>query len=518
MTRGSPLLIALPDGLNASGVTTWAVRLASALSASGRSSGLILHPEPPGQRPIDAALHPAVRVFDLRRLPRLDAGGGAAFAPAYLAAARSLGARPGHPAVLSPNLVGECYAVAAELTRTDADAIRTIAVHHADLAYNDAVCAHFEPIVHAFVGVSERIADRLRRRLPARAADVYRVPHGVEAAGIAAPRAPLDGRPIRLLYAGRIEHEQKRVRALVAMSDALTARGVAHELAMVGDGPACPEIDAACATRPCVRRLPPRSPAGIAALLDAADLFVLASRYEGLSVSVLEAMARGCTPVITRTASGAGEQIADGVTGFLIDTDDDTDDTAIGQAMADGVQRAIRVGPHHAGAAAAKRAREAFSVDRMAAAYAGIIDTCAVAPARRWPDDRPVAFTTVPADAAERMRAVLDRLAGRRIVVHGVGRHTTELAEVLAESPACVVAFTDDDPARQGGAIRGVPVVAPTDAALSGATDVLISTFLHENAVWERRAVYERQGLRVHRVYGHSSGSEASSDFARSLT
>ncbi len=517
MTRGSPLLIALPDGLNASGVTTWAVRLASALAASGRVCGLVLHPEPPGQRPIDVALHPGVRIFDLRRLPRLDAEGGGAFAPAYLAAARSLGARPGGPVVLSPNLVGECYAVAAELTRAHADAVRTIAVHHSDLAYNDAVCAHFEPIVHAFVGVSERITDRLRRNLPARAADVHRIPYGVEAAGIAAPRPPLAGRPVRLLYAGRIEHEQKRVRSLVAMSDALAARGVAHELALVGDGPACPEIDAACASRSWVRRLPPRSPAGIAALLDAADLFVLASRYEGLSVSVLEAMARGCTPVITRTASGAGEQITEGVTGFLVDADDG-DDAATGDAMADAVQRAIRAGPHRAGAAAAKRARDCFSVERMAGAYAAILDGCAAAPARRWAQDRAVAFTTVPADAAERMRAVLDRLAGRRIVVHGAGRHTTELAGVLAESPACVVAFSDDDPARQGGAIRGVPIVAPTDAALTGATDVLISTFLHESAVWERRGVYERQGLRVHRVYGHSSGSEASSGFARSLT
>ncbi|MCZ7632048.1 MAG: glycosyltransferase family 4 protein [Phycisphaerales bacterium] len=362
MTWGAPLLIALPDGLNASGVTTWAVRLASALAASGRVCGLVLHPEPPGQRPIDVALHPGVRIFDLRRLPRLDAEGGGAFAPAYLAAARSLGARPGGPVVLSPNLVGECYAVAAELTRAHADAVRTIAVHHSDLAYNDAVCAHFEPIVHAFVGVSERITDRLRRNLPARAADVHRIPYGVEASGVAAPRPPLAGRPVRLLYAGRIEHEQKRVRSLVAMSDALAARGVAHELALVGDGPACPEIDAACASRSWVRRLPPRSPAGIAALLDAADLFVLASRYEGLSVSVLEAMARGCTPVITRTASGAGEQITEGVTGFLVDADDG-DDAATGDAMADAVQRAIRAGPHRAGAAAAKRARDCFSVE-----------------------------------------------------------------------------------------------------------------------------------------------------------
>jgi len=69
-------------------------------------------------------------------------------------------------------------------------------------------------------------------------------------------------------------------------------------------------------------------------------------------------------------------------------------------------------------------------------------------------------------------------------------------------SSARVVAFTDDDRSNWGGELIGVRVVAPKDASGQGATDVIISSWLHEQAIWERRAVYESQGLRVHRLYG----------------
>ena len=44
-TPGPGLVIALPHGLNVSGVTMWAVRLSNALAERGRVAALILHPE-----------------------------------------------------------------------------------------------------------------------------------------------------------------------------------------------------------------------------------------------------------------------------------------------------------------------------------------------------------------------------------------------------------------------------------------------------------------------------------------
>jgi hypothetical protein len=63
------------------------------------------------------------------------------------------------------------------------------------------------------------------------------------------------------------------------------------------------------------------------------------------------------------------------------------------------------------------------------------------------------------------------------------------------------VALSDDDPERAGQRVLNLRIVEPKDAAMTGATDVIISTWLHEERVWSRREVYERQGLRVHRLY-----------------
>ncbi len=54
-------------------------------------------------------------------------------------------------------------------------------------------------------------------------------------------------------------------------------------------------------------------------LIDQCDVIVLLSDYEGLPISLLEAMACGVVPVCLNIRSGIPELIEDGVTGLLVD-------------------------------------------------------------------------------------------------------------------------------------------------------------------------------------------------------
>ncbi|MEN0021248.1 MAG: glycosyltransferase, partial [Planctomycetota bacterium] len=515
VTAPSPVLIALPDGLAIGGVVTWAVRLTAALAEAGRACMLLLHDKPAGRRALpETAVGDGVLVHRLAGLPRLDEASGdlSPWLDAYAEAAERLAAHHlrlhsvPRPTVAVPNLLGDCAGLVTALAISDAQDLRLLLVDHSDIAYNAAVCRHYAEAASGFVGVSAHLADRLGRLAADRTADVRGIAHGVAVPETLPVRAPLDGRRLELMYTGRLENEAKRVSVLPMLSAELERRGVRHRLTLIGDGPAEDAIDEACAHAPDrLRRLLPRTPAGIIAELDRADAFVLASRYEGLSVSLIEALSRGCVPIVTATRSGSAELVEPGVSGELATADGSDGEVAV--ALADAVQRALTRGVAQMSEAAHRRAQRHFSIGAHAAAWGEAIDAASAKPRPTWPIDRPIAFTAdgvgaVPSDAAARMAEVLAGLAGRRVMIHGTGRHTRSLLAVIEDSPAEVVGFADDNPDAAGGTLAGRPVRTPSDIENLDATDVVLSSALHEDELWHRRAVYERAGLRVHRLYG----------------
>lgn len=512
------LAIALPRGFTTSGVTTWALRLVNMLAANGRPAALIAHPETSGHARLSLPIHPRVLVRELRNVPDLETTQGdlSPFIGAYRDVVRELAIETGRPVVVSPNLLGDCYAIAAALCVADAQHVRVVGYKHLLNPYDTRVLATYEPVIARLVGVSDHIAGVLRGAIPARAGDVRSIPYGVDVPAVPVQRPSLAGRPLTLIYHGRIEQNIKRVLALLEMSDVLARDGVEHRLTLVGDGPATREVDARIERTPegRVRRLEAIAPDGVMRLLDEHDLTVLASRAEGLSVAVLEAMSRGCVPVITRTESGAAQLVTPGENGELVELAPDADDATLGKLMAEGVRRAIAHGVPRLSAACVERVRERFTLESHARLTALLIDEVASEPARAWPATRACAFTApsgargsgaVPPDGASRLRETLQRLAGRVVAIHGTGRHTIELAGVLAESPARIVAFTDDDPARHGRTLWNWPIVSPNEVSRTGATDVVISSWINQDAIVARAGVYERQGVRVNTLYGNGA-------------
>lgn len=108
-------------------------------------------------------------------------------------------------------------------------------------------------------------------------------------------------------------------------------------------------------------------------LLAAADLFALASDWEGHPLSVMEAMAAGL-PVVATGVGGVPELVRDGESGLLVPANDP-------QALASALKRLIDApGERRAMGEAAALQAERFSVDAMVAAYAALFEKLAGEP------------------------------------------------------------------------------------------------------------------------------------------
>lgn len=103
-------------------------------------------------------------------------------------------------------------------------------------------------------------------------------------------------------------------------------------------------------------------------LMRGMDVFVLPSLAEGISNTVLEAMACGL-PVIATNVGGNPELVADGQSGFLVPS---ASPEAMAHAMAKYVDSTGLTAMH--GAAGRKRVEETYSMQAMVAAYLGVYD------------------------------------------------------------------------------------------------------------------------------------------------
>ncbi|PYS69773.1 MAG: hypothetical protein DMF69_15865 [Acidobacteria bacterium] len=57
-------------------------------------------------------------------------------------------------------------------------------------------------------------------------------------------------------------------------------------------------------------------------VLRKSEIFILASEYEGFCISLIEAMANGCAPVVTDIRSGNKQLVKDGENGFIVPVGD----------------------------------------------------------------------------------------------------------------------------------------------------------------------------------------------------
>jgi sugar transferase (PEP-CTERM/EpsH1 system associated) len=224
--------------------------------------------------------------------------------------------------------------------------------------------------VDRLLSVSSRLAERMSATtgFPVERIDVIR--NGVDLSRFGkAPRDAarralgLDDATVAIGTAGRLVAVKDQA-SLIDAAGIVIARGRDVVVLLAGDGPLAADLKAQAAARGIgerVRFLGHR--VDIESVFAAMDIFVLSSVSEGLSNTILEAMASEL-PVVATRVGGADELVVDGETGFLVPSQSPS---ALAEAI-DGLttQPARR---QEMASAARRRALDDFAIERMLQNY-----------------------------------------------------------------------------------------------------------------------------------------------------
>ena len=167
--------------------------------------------------------------------------------------------------------------------------------------------------------------------------------------------------PPRLIHVGRF-YPQKNHGAMVEALQILKGQGIRPQLTCYGDGPELPEI------RRRILEMGLEKQVVFGGLCDDvfprlshADVFLLPSKWEGIPMTVIEAMGTGL-PVIASRVGGLPDMIGDGKEGLLIDPTPEALAAAVSRLLSDEDLR-------QALGTAAVEAAQRFSVQTMARNY-----------------------------------------------------------------------------------------------------------------------------------------------------
>jgi len=291
---------------------------------------------------------------------------------ADLAALREhLGAVRGFaPEVLHANQAWPWACAYGEVAGLFAPGVRVLAVDHLPAAAamprvrllaRRAIASRLD----AHVAVGERAAREVEEIAGLRRGSVRAIANGVPSRSAAGPSAPGRGHGPGLVVGslGRLT-EQKGYDLLVAALPSLPAARVV----LVGDGPERQALERLASELGVAERFRITGwKADARAELPSFDVFALPSRWEGMPLSILEAMHAGL-PVLATDVGSIAEVVADGDTGFVVAPDDlPALRLRLGDLLADGELRG-RMG-ERAHALAAERYTDAAMAGRYEALY-----------------------------------------------------------------------------------------------------------------------------------------------------
>ena len=235
--------------------------------------------------------------------------------------------------------------------------------------------------IHRHITVSKNLATWLREVVHIPARKITHIYNGVDVEKFSPVRAtPAEGEldvpdAVVIGTVGRmaaVKNPLVLVQAFISLLARNSDRSVKLFLIMIGDGPLRKEVHQAVVAADIADLVwLPGERDDIADLLSRLDIFVMPSLNEGISNTILEAMATEC-PVVATDVGGNPELVTPGRTGFLVAAGDP-------EALADGIQKyldhpALRV--KH-GIEGRRVVEDMFNLQSMVGQYLAVYDAVA---------------------------------------------------------------------------------------------------------------------------------------------
>ena len=229
------------------------------------------------------------------------------------------------PHIFVPNLVVPAYFACKWAKKAG---VTTIGISHSDDPFYHAIQKEFIDGHKSFrldgmICVSKVLEQQLLKSKYASKVKIKRIPYGVI---IPDSKATRDDNSFRVIYVGRLAEQQKRISEVTRSFCEMTQKISGVEAIIYGDGPDKINVENILnqqqinTTVSLGGNIPPKQ---MTDKLLKAHVIVLLSDYEGLPISILEAMACGVVPVCLNMRSGITELIENGKTGCIVDDRDE---------------------------------------------------------------------------------------------------------------------------------------------------------------------------------------------------
>lgn len=167
---------------------------------------------------------------------------------------------------------------------------------------------------------SQAIADLAQKHIPSLNAErAIHLPVPIKTCPpeLRTKRPPLENRPLRLGFVGRVDHLQKRVERFIPLVKVLESKKITFELEFLGSGTAETELKQAFKGKKNIHFHGRQSGADYWNILSSWDFVVYTSDFEGSPLAMQEALNAGCIPVFPRIQCG-GDKVVESIHSNLL--------------------------------------------------------------------------------------------------------------------------------------------------------------------------------------------------------